>query len=561
MKKGVKELLLASCLVATAFSSVGCSNGQTTLEEIDPTKTQLYVSNLQGGIGHEWLQKAKERFETAYANESFETDKTGVQIIIDTENGVNGGWLILPTSEWEVFFTENMSFNDYASRGELLDISDVVKAPAYGETATIESKLDDAQKAGLTAYDGKYYVLPHYEAYRGLSYNVTFFESEKLYFSDAPTTGSGGFIVRDNEKRSAGPNGEYGDYDDGLPSTVEEFLTLCDKIAGVGTPFIWPGATQAYSEYIVDAFAAAFMGADELSYNYSYDSGNDTTKVITDFDGDTPTTQDVQIKNDNGYLIRQQSAKYYAYSVFEKIVDKLDEYVWDKTIGDTAFTQFDAQEWFLVGMHEQKPIGMISDGNYWYNESKASGAYQRTVDLYSEAENTKYAWMPLPGVWSKTAGTTPKTESVLKDTMQSYCFINGNISENAEKVKLAKAFVSFCYTDESLREFTTTTGVAKGMKYELTTDDYNALSSYGKSCWDVRKDSKIVRLLSTNRMFIENQDAFTKNLHDSTVSGQAYKTPYTAFKANVSAKDYFKGTWIASTTWSDDYNRYFTSGV
>ncbi len=563
----MKKLLtgiLALTFAATPILGAGCGK-KDVIEAVDKSKTQLYVSNLKGGIGHEWLDKVKERFEAAYADVSFEDGKMGAQILIDKDNGVNGAWLMLENSEWEVWFTENMPFNTYVSQGELLDISDVVKAPAYGETETIESKLDATQQAGLTAYDGKYYVLPHYEAYRGVSYNASVFEEYRLYFADEKDNGNDGFIIRATDKKAPGPNGIPGDYDDGLPATVEEFLSLIDRMVLVGvTPFVWPGSAVGYTEYIIDSFAEAFMGAAELECNYSFDSGSGKVKVITGFNGNDPIIEEVEITNDNGYLIRQQAAKYYAYQVAQKIFVDVDKYAFSLSNNNSTFTQYDSQEEFLASEFENKPIAMIVDGNYWWREALTSGAYQRTVDSFGDKaleENRNFAWMPLPGVWSAEDGETPKTEPVLRDTMKSYAFINGNIAGKPAKVKLAKAFLSFCYTDESLQEFTTTTGVAKGLDYSLTETQYNSMGSLAKSCWTMKENSSVVRVLSSNRMFIENQYDLTSNLQHSTVSGQAYKMAFTAFRAKVSAKDYFVGTWMTQKEWALDYSKYFVEGL
>ena len=564
MKKILTSLLALVCALAmlTGCGNLRPNDDDKWDEDLDPSKTQLYVSNLKGGIGHDWLYNVKKRFEAAYADHSFEDGKTGVQVVVDTDNAVNGAWLILPTSEWEMFFSENVPFNDYASQGQLLDISDVVKAPAFGESAPIENKLDATQKSALTAMDGKYYALPHYEAYRGLSYNVAVFEEYRLYLADDRDNGNNGFIIRRTDKRSAGPNGEYGDYDDGLPATVDEFFKLCDQMVQVGvTPFVWPGAVASYSEYIVDAFAQAFIGAEEMRYNFTFDSGEKTTEIITGFDGDTPITERIAVTNENGYLLRQQSGKYYGYAVFEKIMKNVDKYVYSLAgTGNTTFTHYDSQEEFLLGEFENKPIGMISDGNYWWNEAQVSGAYQRSVNQFGDrakAENRRFAWMPVPGVWSATAGQTPKTELVMKDPMKSYCFVNGNIADKPAKVAAAKAFVSFCYSDTSLQEFTVTTGVAKGLEYELTDEQFNALHSYGRSCWTLRKAGEVVRYNSANRLFMENEQAFSAYLHRSTVSGQTYQTPFTAFRDGVSAKDYFSGNWISRSDWNRDYSDYF----
>lgn len=64
-----------------------------------------------------------------------------------------------------MFFTEEIYYNDFISKGQLLDISDMVREPLSEitegkETESIEDKLDDSQKAAFTALDGKYYFLP-----------------------------------------------------------------------------------------------------------------------------------------------------------------------------------------------------------------------------------------------------------------------------------------------------------------------------------------------------------------------------------------------------------------
>lgn len=41
-------------------------------EEVDTARTQLYVSNFNGGYGDEWLKTLKTRFEEFYKDTEFE---------------------------------------------------------------------------------------------------------------------------------------------------------------------------------------------------------------------------------------------------------------------------------------------------------------------------------------------------------------------------------------------------------------------------------------------------------------------------------------------------------
>ena len=219
---------------------------------VDENKTQLYVANLQGGIGYEWFRKVIARFEEKFADVVYEPGTKGVQIIPEDEYTVNGRWLLLPTDIYDVYFTENLTYNEYVRKSEILDLSDVVKAPAKtspttSESVTIESKLNADQKAGLTAQNGKYYAIPHYQPFRGLSYDVDVFKEYRLFLAEDKDNGNGGFIIRESDKKSVGPNGIAGDYDDGLPATIDEFFALCDRMVSLSiTPLVWPGSAVGY---------------------------------------------------------------------------------------------------------------------------------------------------------------------------------------------------------------------------------------------------------------------------------------------------------------------------
>ncbi len=534
---------------------------------VDENKTQLFVANLQGGIGYEWFRKAIARFEEKFADVVYEPGTKGVQIIPEDEYTVNGRWLLLPSDMYDVYFTENLTYNEYIRKGEILDLSDVVKAPAKtspttSESVTIESKLNADQKAGLTAQNGKYYAIPHYQPFRGLSYDVDLFNEYKLFLSDDKDNGNGGFIIRATDKKSVGPNGVSGDYDDGLPATIDEFFVLCDKMVSLGiTPLVWPGDAIGYTEYICDVFADNIGGADAVRLNYTYDSGNDTTKIITKFDSNgKPVVEDVAITPDNGYLLKQQYGKYYGLEVLEQIINKIDQYAYSLSNNDSNFTQLNSQEEFIYSSLENKPIGMIADGSYWWNEAK--DAYNRSVGQFGDrAKVRNFAWMPIPTAVSAEDQAKNAKAPVFRDIMGSYCIVNAKVADNQYKEQLAKDFVSFCYSDESLQEFTTTTGVAKGLNYSLTDAQYNSLSPFAKSCWDIRAKASIVNTLPVAKIAIDNEQALLWDLYTTNIGGQAYNSPFYAFIAKENAEDYFKGYWSNFETWKRSYERYFTVGM
>ena len=565
MKKTI-SLLGATVFLCGAFAGCG-SSSSGAMEEIDPNKTQLYVSVFNGGIGTDWMSSIEKAFEEANKDICFEpgTGKQGVQIIAtpSTENGKQIATKGLASYTDEVFFTEIIPYYDWVKNGLIADISDVVSSVAASGEGTIASKMSKQQQDNLSV-GGKYYALPHYETYMGVSYDVALFESKLLYFAADPDNGNNGFVTSKTEARSMGPDGKTGviagiDYslDDGLPSTYEEFFKLCDYmlIRNV-TPFVWPGsAAESYTSYLLEAVSNAYSTKTEMMLPLTMDSGDETVRVITEFDDNgNPVIENVQVRENTGYYVFQKAGQYYALDFLNKVLSNSKYYHTRST--DTTFTQYNSQEEFIFSSLENKPIGMLIDGTWWTNE--AAGAFKRSVSSYgTRAENRKFAWMPLPR--KATATDTVGEEYALKDALRSYAFINGNV-RNENKLNLAKEFLKFCYSDASLQSFTVSTGVAKGVKYSLTPEQKSGLSYYAQNVWDYRNSYDVVYNLSDNDIFMNDETTFVTDFWSTKVSGTDYLYPYTAFRdknKTVTAAQYFKGMKITASAWESAYGKYY----
>lgn len=563
MKK-IVALLGATTFLCGALVGCGGSNSGAT-EEIDKSKTQLYVSVFNGGIGTEWMNSIEKAFEEANKDVCFEpgTDKKGVQIIAtpSTENGKQIATKGLASYTDEVFFTEIIPYYDWAKNGLIADISDVVASVAATGEGTIASKMNEQQQSNL-AVGGKYYALPHYETYMGVSYDVDLFESKLLYFAADPDNGNNGFVTSKTEARSMGPDGKTGvengiDYslDDGLPSTYEEFFKLCDyMLVRNVTPFVWPGsAAESYTSYLLEAVSNAYSTKTEMMLPLTMDSGEKTVRIINNFEGGKPVIENVQVDEETGYYVFQKAGQYYALDFLNKVLSNKKYYYTRST--DTTFTQYNSQEQFIFSSLENKPIGMLIDGTWWTNE--AAGAFERSVSSYgSRAENRRFAWMPLPR--KATATDTVGDEYAMKDALRSYAFINGNV-KNENKLKLAKEFLKFCYSDASLQSFTVSTGVAKGVNYSLTNEQKNSLSYYAQNVWNYKSSYDVVYNLSNNEIFMNDENTFITNFWAAKVGGTDYLYPYTAFRdtsANTAEK-YFNGMKISASSWESQYGKYY----
>lgn len=548
----MKKLISLSLMIVALFVFSGCrDNVIPGGEEIQKDKTQLYITNFNGGVGTEWLYKIKEQYEALHAEESYEEGKKGVQIIVDPIK--NNGFHMIDTfggGTDDIIFNEYMRINDWYAKGLLLDITDVVKSTCEGETRTIEDKLDSEQQEFLQR-DGKYYALPHYSVYQGLMYNKDLFEKKGFYFALEQDNGNDGFVVKGDQK-SCGPDGVMGTDDDGLPSSYEEFFKLCDYMVQRGvTPFVWTCQhANDYFTYLMNALYQTYEGKEDTMLNYSYDSKGNTTEIVTDIVNGELVTSNVVITPENGYLLKQQTGRYYAINFFSRIMSN-NQYYHPYSTGDLTLSHTDAQELYLESELKNEPIAFLIEGTWWENESKVSGAYERTINKYGDiAKDRGFGFFPLP---SKITGRVEEGEgskSVLLDYINSYAGINSKIP--SYKVDLAKDFLKYCYKDASLQLFTETTGVAKGLNYEMSSESLSKMTKFSQTVWNMKVSSDIIYPNSDSEFFKKNQTSLTVDEWVSTVNGQ-YETIYTHLKNLKKCDEIFLGNKIAEKTWKDRY--------
>lgn len=561
MKKFIVFCLIAMLL----FCAVGCDTGsdeggKRPPEEVAADKTQLYVSNYDGGYGTEWLYAIKDRFEAEYAERSFETGKKGVQIMIHADkDGYIGSSLYdkMGVTTDEVFFSESITFNDYVSSGYMLDLSDVV-TEVNSDGKTIESKMSTEQKNSLKI-GGKYYCIPHYAAFTGINYDIDLFDAKKLYFakngapSEAGYTGSAKYTNLAGE-RSAGPDGQYDTYDDGLPATYDEFFTLCAYMKNKGvTPLCWTGQYHTtYCSWILAALAADYEGKEQMMLNYDF---NGTAKNLVTVSGSeiVPDADDTVIKNSNGYELYRSAGRYYALNFFNRVLD--NNYNYYHTCGfDNGCSHINAQENYLRSSQKNDPIAMLLEGIWWENE--AEDTFRKMANRYGEEwsmANRRFGIMPLPKASAEKIGE----KSTLLDNNYSYCFINKKLENTPYKVELAKLFLKFCNTDTSLREFTTVVGLPKALDYDMG-DNVKWKSAYSKNVWDLYANSDRVYPISQNPLYLSSQSTFV--YYSTFVTGNK-KSPIDAFYADkdLSAASYFADIIKLRNkkSWDSAFSRYF----
>lgn len=554
-RKAMITLVMAAVLALSSISFTGCGNGGGNAK--DKTKTHLSVLNYDGGIGSEWLKNVAKRFEEKYAEVSFEEGKKGV--VIDITNNKNDGTQGVTTTSFAVWFSESNVYNDLIASKQVVDITDIVteslaEASNNAETGTIEDKLSEAHKEALTAIDGKYYCIPHYEVYTGLVYDVDLFERYGYYFSET------GEFTNVAEERTVGPDGVRGTKDDGLPSSYEELYTLMDQMVADGvTPFTWVGQHENYVNDLFAGLQAAYAGKEELLLNVTFDSSASNTKAtLVEFEGDKAVEKKVDINSKNGYLMSQQAAKYYAYELLEKIMSN-DSY---HTKLDKSTSHLDTQEKYILSSLKagESPVAMMIEGTYWYNE--ATEALKRSANTYKEqAEGRRFGWMPLPVQYSGSVTEGNGRKNTVLETLNSFAFINARYKDDEVICNLAKKFLQFCYTDESLIDFSVTTGLPKGVNYTIPEEKMAEIDNYfQRDLLDTKMNSDVVYPYSANPIFINAQGNFMfqqgSEFWAAEINGEKFSNYYAANKVGITAKDYFLSAAIDQAKWEELYGEF-----
>lgn len=555
--KRVLALLLAAVML---LSLAACGDNSNTPsgddpdvggnETVDTERTQLYVFNFAGGYGVEWLKLVKERYEELHKDDVYEEGKKGIQIVINNEKNLATELedQILNNRD-EIYFTESAYYYTLLSKGVLGDITEAVTGDMskYGDAAgsTLLDKMYEGQKTYLGVEENgetKYYAYPHYASYTSLMYNVDLFEKEKYYFAknvENPQSIEDYFIVRSTDERSAGPDGEYGTADDGLPATFEEFFILCSYIASNGqTPVNWNGSHRdTYLGNLLQAMVANVDGLDQTMLNFTM-NGTATNLGTATADGFVADGQDTTITAANGYEMLRSKGRYYALDFLSQLVSNKTYY---NELGfNSSYSHLNAQEDFLYAGNDggiTAPIAMIVEGSWWENEAEAT--YKDMVDSMGDnfaKENRNFAIMPLPKVSDEDVG-----KNTLCENSYSLCFMKANIAD--WKKPIALDFIMFANSDEALAEFTQVTNTPKALKYEMTAEQLSSMTNFGRSVLELQKNSDIVFPYSSEPFYINNAGALAMvDMWHSAIGGTHYGSPSVPLrKDEASVADYFTG--------------------
>ncbi|HHX79460.1 MAG TPA: hypothetical protein GX692_00120 [Acholeplasmataceae bacterium] len=537
LKRSLKPIFVF-LVTALSLAVSGCKFDRGQIDDIDPSKTQLYVGNYDGGLGDEWLRAVADKYEE---------ENEDIQIIIVNEKDLFSDANLLtnmPNYSNDIYFINAITYRNFVAQNRLADITDIVNSKVDGEELTIKEKMNDTLAAYYETDDNKFYAVPFFDSLFGVVYDVDLFESEGFYYNT-----DGNLIAFDsnNTTLSSGPNGISGDYDDGLPATFSEWKHLVTELSNSGiTPFIWTGQYEYYRLRYITSIWADYEGKENFDINFKL-SGDYT------FKGDSSPTK---ITIENAYLLQKQYGKEYALDYAEFIIKNR---LYSNSSFNTTNTHTMAQQEFLLSAVTNNRIAMILEGGWWENEAKPFfNAMEKKYGEDYGFGNRRFGFMPTP---KADGGTSDPATTLISSTGNSVVCINAKTTV----LDIAKDFLKFAHSEESLRTFSRYTGSVRPYQYTLTEEDLAEMTYYAKNMYQLYTDenTKISYIsLYYHDAFFEEASFFgTAWLWRSTINKLIYNEPFYEFSqdSTLTASKYAQGleTTYSKSNWDNRLSKYF----
>lgn len=552
MKK-IIALLIAFVMV---FGLTGCVQQETR----DKNTIYLDFEIVDNGYGFQWLKDACREFEKLVADKDYDGDgpmKPGVKCkVVDVTSAMELD--AIERSGTEVFFSGGAA-SENIKTGKLLDITDVVNEKNYRAmdeedpstyvnddvaSAILNSTYDTADQsiADLiydetktlcsVVYPGSdeptYYSIPTHEIYSGMSYDKDAFDREGFYFAYETSTSVSNRFVSDVTKKEAyfvkptaldnkscGPDGVFGTYDDGMPSSLVELITLYDYMDDKGyAPLQVPGQFLYEADFLTDGLYSALLGVDKSRGQFEFtgeydivyglynsndgafgsDSGSALTKYLQ------PLIETVEVDEESGYYTTWALERYYALMFLNICVEQ----GWlakgyDPDVG--SYSHREAQRQFIFSSYNKGKgknglkVATMATGSYWYNESTNFGNFESFERYNKNVEYRNLLWMPFPTnifttvtgeqdgyededyLVTTTLGSGNYTTEIIESTKGEVqavsqrgincVYFNDNVRNDTATYEALKDWIRFFHSDQQLEKTTIRQGFRKALKYKV----------------------------------------------------------------------------------------------
>ncbi len=525
----MKKLLSLILSISIAIFAVGC--GPQDKGPTDVTADGKVILSIPigwgGGVGTEHTRKLADMFEadSDWGNKPY-GNYSGVKIEISEGKVPEDVESLKSTAFTNITFSRDKQIVSELKDG-LVCLDDYYAFVYPGEDKTVEDKLTEDERIFYQGGDGHYYATAGAPFHTGYAMNTQLWERDQLYIAGAVVDGdpdadakkakfdgyhsyysskfgctlffsdydgdgdgfygrsdhNGKFSDSEYNELCVGPDGIEGTYDDGQPSSVIEFLTLCHYMEdgengikkdsrpkdGRGNEKLqyydavcYSGKEKSgYGGLFLDAFFASLAG-ENYETVLTLDSEGRDVEVVVGYSNENlypgisyikkPITKKVQITPETGYYATWMVEKYYTSAVMD-ILTRENYFNYDFK---NESSHVDAQYNFLVGLYDnsemQSACAFIFDGSYVNNEMRINSHFDVIDSMYGDPLSPmtdirmEFAIPPSSinePVTCEEEGDAP----VLVPVSRTIGAIPIKVAENPAKLEAAKAWILYCSSD------------------------------------------------------------------------------------------------------------------
>ena len=557
----MKRLIALIMALALMLGLTGCGGGGQLGDGDDVILTFTLKDE---GYGTLWLEESCNRFMELVKDKEYPGGLTGVycnvvkgtppkadelrgsgyHVVFDlgVRSGAESGNLL------------NISANGYDSEGnEQTEEGINIFEEIYGDgSQSLYDMIPDAARYDYMGRDGEYYGLPTHENVTGVSYDAHLFDQKGYYFAK-PTAEPDEIIEfeslvvgeeievvnnKTNEtsyltfnfvdpyvpgwenNKSCGPDGIFGTLDDGLPSSLIEFIVLCEKMKKDGVePIVTTGEHSVnYSCVFMDGLVYSLLGEEKAKA--SRDLVGELDVVTTFKNPKTPlvpgvnyvpqaVTTKVNITEETGFYNMWTVERYYAMAMMEILIKQ----GWLGEGSDPTYnpaSHWDTQKNFIFSGYNNRrgqcgEVGMLIESSFWYNESNQCGNFEDFY-LYNrdvEKGQRDVRWMSLPvNIANTVTGedatftTNGITESVkgeknvLPQSSSNNMVFNKNVLDDEAVLEALKDWLKFYFSNEELSNVTISQGMNRLVEYDMSAlEEGDEWASFYKNLKALRDES------------------------------------------------------------------------
>jgi len=366
-------------------------------------------------------------------------------------------------------------------------------------------------------------------------------------------------------KLGFGPDGVESAYDDGMPVTYDDFFKLCLRINDRGLiPITWPGSLeiQRYLNYYAYNLWTDYEGREQMSLNFNVNGKATNLIDLNSYNSNTGEyeTYEEDINMTNGYLLQQQAGKYESINFVKRLVSNSNYYD-PKCFSETSQKETE-RDYLLSAMPGQKRKAMLIDGSWWQSEAK-NVFLDMEIDYGEEysMKNRRFGMMSLPKANTEKIGKATRAFNTSTAVMLNKAAISKS-KESDIVMKVAKQFVKFLHTHESLYKYNQITSSCKPYDYTLSEEELESLTSVGRQNYEMHTSTDFVFTYAQNNIIKKDYERYSASGYLVYQSGGGTREIMTvAFhdNPNLSAWAYFTSMVNdhGKAFWDTNYGAYF----